>query len=556
MYIKFNKLVFRNIGSYGNKNTIFLLNKGLNCISGINGQGKSTILDALCFCLYGKPFKKIKLNELINRENKKKLFTEVTLEIKNDIYVITRELKPDNLCITKNNKPLTLLSSKSLTQDEINLLLGIDITLFRQVISLAINYNKPFLALTTGEKRDIIETIFNIKVFGGMLKMIKNNNTDVKISYEINKKTINLLKDNVITLDKQLIEYTKNKDTFNEDKLEQLKSINEKINNVDNLICTLETSLNNLKKSIKENKTKLQDNIKRIGVINHMLGQIDNDLDFFKENSNCPKCKSVISEDHKHKTIEQYEIEKKNYKTEYEILEKTIKVQNSIQDKIQKLKYAKESLTEHTETKKYITEQKFSIDLEKLEEDLTEKKEEYTKVWKKLEETGNDIKLNEIVIKMLGDEGIKTYFFAKLIPILNQKINEYLDLFDLPVTIVFDEYMTETIDTLKDKNVSYMSFSEGEKKRIDIAILLSFIETTKKISNWGCNLIIFDELLDNSTDSDGLDKIFEAIKEMLYHDTNLCIYIISHRDLSIDFDGKYTIQKTGGFSSLNFEQQV
>ena len=156
---------------------------------------------------------------------------------------------------------------------------------------------------------------------------------------------------------------------------------------------------------------------------------------------------------------------------------------------------------------------------------------------------------------MLGDEGIKTYFFAKLIPILNQKVNEYLDLFELPVTIVFDEYMTETINTLKDKNVSYMSFSEGEKKRIDIAILLSFIETTKKISNWGCNLIIFDELLDNSTDSDGLDKIFDAIKEMLYHDTELCIYIISHRELSIDFDGKYLIQKTGGFSNLTFENQ-
>lgn len=169
---------------------------------------------------------------------------------------------------------------------------------------------------------------------------------------------------------------------------------------------------------------------------------------------------------------------------------------------------------------------------------------------------GSEIKLNEIVIKMLGDEGIKTYFFAKLIPILNRKVNEFLELFDLPVTIMFNEFMEEKIDTYKDKDVSYWSFSEGEKKRIDISILLSFIETTKLISNWGCNLIMFDELLDTSTDNDGLDKIFDAIKEMLNFDSELCVYIISHRDISVDFDGKYTIEKTNGFSNLTFERPL
>jgi len=555
MYIKFNKLVFRNVNSYGNKDTVFLLNKGLNCISGSNGKGKSTILDALCFCLYGKPFRKIKLSELINRENKKKLYTQVTFNINHDEYIITRELKPDKLLITKNGNDLDLLSSKGLNQDEIDLILGIDITLFRQVISLAINYNKPFLALTTGDKRDIIETIFNIKVFGSMLKLIKSNNTGTKTEHEINKKTIGILKNNVVLLDEQLTTYTKKKDSFDEDKLLQLKIINVKIDTTETSITILESAIKKFKDSITDNKVKLQDNIKRAGVISHLIGQINCDLKFFENNSNCPKCKSVISEKHKKNSIEQYKKELVNHNKEYTRLEKIIKVQNSIQDKTQKLKFAKETLKEYKESKQYITEQNFSIDLKELTEQLTEKKEEYTETWKKLEETGKDIKLNDIIIKMLGDEGIKTYFFAKLIPILNQKVNEYLDLFELPVTIVFDEYMTETINTLKDKNVSYMSFSEGEKKRIDIAILLSFIETTKKISNWGCNLIIFDELLDNSTDSDGLDKIFDAIKEMLYHDTELCIYIISHRELSIDFDGKYLIQKTGGFSNLTFENQ-
>ena len=108
----------------------------------------------------------------------------------------------------------------------------------------------------------------------------------------------------------------------------------------------------------------------------------------------------------------------------------------------------------------------------------------------------------------------------------------------------------EYINTVKDKNVPYMSFSEGEKKRIDVAILLSFIETTKIISNWGCNLMIFDELLDNSTDGDGLDKIFNAIQSMIHNDTKLCIYVISHRTLEVEFDRRYEVKKSAGFSQL------
>jgi ABC-type Na+ transport system ATPase subunit NatA len=154
---------------------------------------------------------------------------------------------------------------------------------------------------------------------------------------------------------------------------------------------------------------------------------------------------------------------------------------------------------------------------------------------------------------MLDDNGIKSYFFKRLIPILNKKINEYLELFELPVKISFNEFMEEKISMQlsSDLDISYMSFSEGEKKRIDIAILLSFIETTKILSNWNCNVIMFDEVLDNATDSEGLDKLLSSIKDLTTRDSKLCSYIISHRDADSDlYDRKVTIKKVAGFSKL------
>ena len=197
MYIKFEELKFKNINSYGNSITSFKLNKGLNCISGSNGQGKSTILDALCYCLYGVPFRKVKIEELINRDNKKQLYTELSFYIEQDLYVIKRGKKPNILTIEQNGSPLDLLSTQKLNQEEIDKLLGLDITLFRQVISLAINYNKPFLSLKVPDKREIMETIFNIKVFGKMLKKVKENNSSIKTEHEINNRTINILKQNL-----------------------------------------------------------------------------------------------------------------------------------------------------------------------------------------------------------------------------------------------------------------------------------------------------------------------------------------------------------------------
>ena len=169
---------------------------------------------------------------------------------------------------------------------------------------------------------------------------------------------------------------------------------------------------------------------------------------------------------------------------------------------------------------------------------------------------------NDIIQNILSENGIKAYFFKKLIPILNKKINEYIKIFELPIIIQFDEFMNETIynmDNLR-SNISYHAYSEGEKKRIDMSILLSFINITKTISNWNCNILMIDELLDSAIDENGLEKLVWSLKNLTYESKNLSIYIISHRiqqDYISQFKNCINVQKnSNGFSEVIFNKEI
>jgi len=229
MFVEFQKVAFKNFLSYGNHVTTVELQKGMSLVTGTNGCGKSVLLDVLSFSLFGQPYRKVKINELINRRNKKHLVVEILFKIDDNQYRIERGLNPVKLDVYKNGEPLELLSSKKLTQTEIDKILGIDHNLFRQIISLAISYNRPFLSLPAGEKRDIIENIFGIKIFGEMLKILKRNSSGVKVQTEISKKTIDLLETSIKGLKKQLRDSkTANKD-FEKNKKDDIQNLQDKI---------------------------------------------------------------------------------------------------------------------------------------------------------------------------------------------------------------------------------------------------------------------------------------------------------------------------------------
>jgi len=579
MYIKFDTLRFKNVNSYGNTLTTFDFKKGINSISGENGQGKSSILEALCFCLFGVPYRKVRIKEIINRTNRRGLFTQVTFSIRNERYQITRCLNPYSFDIQKNGESLELLSTKRLTQEEVDKLLGIDVTLFRQIISLAINANKPFLSLSAKEKRDIVETIFNIKVFGVMLKTVKQNMSGVKGDYGIQQKTIKMLETNILELRKQVkdIEYTEA--NFQQDKEKELKFIDKNIKSLEYKIKQGNSKIERLQKSEKffdEKKFKFGPNDRQrvaeeIGKLEYKIRKGKKDLKFFETNDSCPVCLAslkdgTVKDDHINRITARVKNdegvlalklkEKKSIEDSIDLKKRNEEKINSIKEQIkienEKLKMNTEQMENYKKTRVQTEAKQFTFDIDKIRALYESKKKEYKTTFKKTTELSKELTMFETICNILGTEGIKSHFFAKLIPILNQKINEYLTTFDLPISLTFNEFMEEKIYVFGEKfqEIPYLAFSEGEKKRIDIAILLSFIETTKVISNWSSNVLIFDEIFDGSTDAQAINKIMESIKDMYFQDPNLCLYIMSHRTLELSFHNKYVAKKVGGFSSI------
>lgn len=576
MYIELKWIKFKNIMSYGNNISEFRFDNGLNLISAKNGSGKTTILEALAFNWYGKPYRDVKIGDLVNRKNKKNLYTESEFEIDGKIYNIVRTLAPAKLIIKIDGEVQDNLSAKRLDQEEINKILGVDFNIFKLIIALSVNYNKPFLSMTAAAKRDTIESIFNIKVFGEMLSKLKKKTTALKSDKAISDGSLKTLENSIIALRKQKseIEVSQGKiDAQNQNEIAELK---QKIENCNKELEKLENSTSIFREQkrgfvIPNFDNEISSNRTKIITTDAKIKELNKQRTFFDTHDDCPTCGILMTPEHKDKEVKALDKElfKLNTKlTKYQT-EKTelLKMTAIVEAKERELKNINETISSNIERArsvyndrewmkekiKSLTETKLTIDTKALTDEYEKQIEEYRKHSKVSSELQESLIVNDYVSKILSEDGIKSFFFKRLVPVLNKKINEYLTSFELPVIITFNEYMEETINiqVSNEKDISYMSFSEGEKKRIDIAILLSFIETTKILSNWNCNVIMFDEVLDNATDADGLEKLLASIKRMTKENNRLCAYIISHRESNSElYDKVISIKKSAGFSKL------
>lgn len=579
MYINFKYIKFKNLLSYGNQLTEVHFKNGLHLINGKNGFGKSCVIEALFFCLYGQPYRKININQLVNRKNKGKLYTECAFSLDNKEFVITRSLLPNKISITENGKEFDLLSSKKLVQEEINKLLGIEPNLFRQVICLAVNYNKPFLSLSSMEKRDIAESIFNIRVFGDMLKILRKNSSGIKVQSEINKKTLGLMEANLLTIRSQIKTITSATKDFEKDKKSDLDQVDEKMKYFVDETAFCNEQILSYTKQIQDTYISPIDSSLEISRVEKSLSvnafqfkEFTENIRLLKENDVCPCCKSPLTPQHRDSEIKDLESKIAWIEFDNETLgamlrdaQRAVKLKKENQEAVRvmsveidraeqkKALFARE--IEHLAQKRIDIESRaINLNIDVLKADFEKKKAEYVTLADEHKTLNSKIKNNNLISDILSDTGIKTFFLRKMIPMFNSKVNEYLNRFELPIQVIFNEAMDEVIRVPGgDAEVSYFSFSEGEKKRIDIAILFSFIEMTKIICNWNCNVLMMDEIMDSATDTEGLDKMMYTILGLTNLNKQLAIYMISHRvddNYKQLFSSILTAEKSNGFSKL------
>lgn len=578
MKITFEKIRWKNILSYGNNWNEFVFVEGLNTICGSNGEGKSSLIDILSFGLFGQPYRKIRIPELINRSNKKNLLVEVYFSRDRDKYIIRRGLKPNIFEINKNDSNVEMLSSKMLNQEEINKILGVTFDLFKQVIALSVNLTQPFLAMSTGERRNIIETVFNIEVFGEMNKIVKTNISDLSTSLYIKKSELDILESNLQTNEMSAKDFERMEKDWESNKKQNIDRIKGDINELKENIKVSEGNIKVGEKSLKKHIYKdVSEERKKLRSYNdknvektYELNQLKDELKFLNENNVCPKCGQPLTEAHKSQKLADLTDRITTTKTEMDklqgrmaALEKVINEEESkknISDKINAAISREREKINHYNVS--LEKKNNELELEKNSKKLKPTVDYKAEVLKSknlindcniaINEINSDTKIQKALNQILSDSGIKRYFLKTFLPLLNERMNTRLADFNMPFKFNFDESMEANIIPAFGKHevVSYNSCSEGEKKRLDMAVLLSFIEVIKIISNWDCNIIFFDELLDSAVDKANLDSIFDAIRNMVSKNEQ-CAYIISHRGLEQKkFDHQYLAEKVGRFSII------
>jgi len=517
--------------------------------------------------------------QLVNRYNDKDLVVEVVFKIDKDTYELSRGYKPATFSLTKNGQSLEVLSAKKLNQEEIDKILGINYILFKNIVAVASTYNKPFLSLSAGERRTLVETIFNIYVIALMLKEVKRRNVVNKTQQKINLTTLDGLNANKIEAEKYVTDTSRLLEDFNTSKALDIAKYTAILTEQQSIVDKAEHNI-----SIADNKSaELADIIDETDALSHLLKckqshetaleqlkKLEKELSEISSLEFCPTCHKEITAEEK-KRLE-FEIEEQmdyygpiaiDYKEiedaeiKLEEIRKNKKLYDLIQLKrqgeVNKINVAKNSIANAEENLSNTNNRQFAIDVDSYKEKLEQLKSRIDSTSNEIDNLDKKLKLDETLIEILGDDGLKTYFFKQLLPQLNSHVNDYLTKFGLEISLEFDDNLEAKIQQGK-YICEYMGFSTGERARIDMAILLSFFDISRNISNWSCNILFVDELFDGGVDTNGIEQFISTMYNIVNEKTEgqLGIYIISHKlsNLEIDWNTVIEINKTNRFSEL------
>jgi len=566
--IKFEKVRWKNFLSTGNQFTEIDLNRNeTTLIIGENGAGKSTVLDALCFALFGKPFRTISKSQLINTVNAMETVVEIEFSIASRNYKVVRSIKPNKFEIWQNDK---MLNQEANNRDYQKILeqqiLKLNYRSFTQVVILGSSTFIPFMQLKARFRREVVEDLLDIKIFSTMNVLLKQRLKDLVTELQEVEYNHKLCSEK-ISMQSTHIENIKN----NADII-----IKEKQNNYDNNSIELDKKVNN-KKLLEENQkglfTSVEDQIKieskdvKLKDLRSTLTEKQKEKDrmikFLSENEDCPACEQHIDTEFKSQMISTKETEKKEIvdgltKMEDELnktkvrLNEISKVTNEIQDNSIQIASLNTSIQELEKYQVKLSEE--IKDLEKStidnsdEEQLKILQEEFEGIEKNRKDLKEEKVYKEASKAMLQDTGIKTKIIKQYLPIMNQLINKYLASMEFYVNFSLDENFDETIKSRFRDNFNYASFSEGEKMRIDLALLFTWRAIAKMKNSTNTNLLILDEIFDSSLDSAGTDEFLKILNTLEGEN----VFVISHKqDVLVDkFKHTLKFEKNKNFSKM------
>lgn len=573
MFIKWEKITLKNFMSYGNDATTFYFNKNpTTLISGRNGAGKSTIIEAFVFAIKGNTYRGSNKQELINTLNQKDCVVELYFVKNNDNYIITRGMKPNVFYISKNG--VRIEESASIRDMQTYLETQVLQTPVNGIIKTSIlgcDF-KPFMAMSAKEKRDLIETILEINVFTEMNKSLKTKIVSFKEEYIEHQNQLKIA-EGVLAAKKELyeqLEYTKHFNT--EKQKEELKTLRTRISDIEENIKAKNDILISMScphdiNGLNSKLNAINTNISNIQYDNKNTQDRINTLS--NMNGDCQECGHVITEEHKETHIQKHNITIRNNNIKINNLHKELDAINILIAEYNVFNTSKQNLIaeitnltltyDHVRetTSKKIKEYRKQLDAEANginihEEDYKQTKELIASLKEKDKEFTKQKGIFNLATLLLKDDGIKANIVNQYIPILNQSVNYYLQSLNSPITFNIDKNLEVRLDSRYPGEFSYHSLSMGERQRIDLSMSFAWRRVAGIKNSVNTNLLILDETFDASIDGDGTDDLLAILEDIHRHGVN--IFVISHKGgLEDKLRATIRIEKQNGFSKITKE---
>ena len=567
--ILFEKIRWKNFLSTGNQYTeISFTEHPTNLIIGTNGAGKSTLLDALTFSLFGKPFRKINKPQLVNTVNEKDCNVEVEFSIGNTKWKVVRGIKPNVFEIFRDGNALNQ-SAAALDQQkwfEQNVI-KMNYKSFTQIVILGSSTFVPFMQLTATNRRDVIEDLLDIRIFSSMNNLMKDKIREVKDQIKV----LDLKKESLIDkvkMQENFIEEIESRGKENiKSKEVRISELLIEENNLMNDNAYIEEDVFKLTKEIEgldsaKEKLRTLGNLK--GKISNKVSTITKEHKFFTQNTVCPTCNQDIEETFRINRIKDAQDKAKELQSGYKELEQAI---NKEEDRERQFSTLSKEITTLTHG---ISQNNIKIagcqrqvrdlesEIQRVTDNLANRNTEHEKLttfkdnlkttYDELAQRKDTINYYDFSYSLLKDGGVKTKIIKKYLPLINQQVNRYLQLMDFYINFSLDEEFNETVQSPIHEDFSYSSFSEGEKMRIDLALLFTWREVARMKNSVNTNLLIMDEVFDSSLDGFGTEEFLKIIRFVI-KDAN--IFVISHKESLHDkFADVIRFDKVKGFSRM------